>query len=450
MDDLRFRLQRQFPALTHRNFRLLWLGQLVSVSGSMMQSAAILWHVAILVPDNMKGLALGAVGLVRLVPVLVFSLVSGVVADTADRRRLMLVSQTVMTLVAVALCAITLRGLTSVWPCYLLAAINSAAWAFDGPARQSLIPNLVPREHLPNAISLNAIMFQTASVVGPSLAGVVIATLGTGWVYACNAVSFLGVIIAILLMRGVQSRAEGASDGVSWRFASEGLRFVFSAPLIRSSMLLDFFATFFASATALLPIFAQDILKVGPRGYGWLYAAPSVGALLASLAMVRISDGIRRRGQVMLWCVAGYGLATVVFGISRAFWLTFLCLALTGATDIVSTILRNVIRQLHTPDRLRGRMTSVNMIFFMGGPQLGEMEAGAVASLFGAPISVVTGGLGCLLATAWIAKKTPELRHYHTDPEHVPGQPHVTGGWVSPRGSTAGTPAPPPSGGSGV
>jgi MFS family permease len=414
MHDLRPRLRKQFPALGYRNYRLLWTGQLISVSGSMMQSATILWHVATLVPENMKGLALGTVGLVRLIPVLVFSLVSGVVADTADRRRLMLVSQTVMTLVAAALALITFRGLSGVWPIYLLAAFNSAAWAFDGPARQSLIPNLVPREHLPNAISLNAIMFQTASVVGPSLAGIVIASLGMAWAYALNAVSFLAVIAAIILMRDIRGRAEGAQD-VSWRSALEGFHFVFGTALIRSSMLLDFFATFFASATALLPIFAQDVLKVGPKGYGWLYAAPAVGAVFASLTMVRISDSIRRRGPVLLWCVVGYGLATVVFGVSRAFWLTFLCLAVTGATDIVSTILRNVIRQLHTPDHLRGRMTSVNMIFFMGGPQLGEMEAGAVASLFSAPISVISGGIGCLLATAWIARKTPELRHYGSD-----------------------------------
>jgi MFS family permease len=440
MRDLRSRLRTQFPALQYRNYRLLWTGQLISVAGSMMQSAAILWHVSLLVPPDMKGLALGAMGLVRLVPVLIFSLVSGVVADTVDRRRLMLCSQTVMTLIAIILSVLTFRGLEALWIVYVLAALNSAAWAFDGPARQALIPNLVPREHLPNAISLNAIMFQTASVVGPSLAGIVIAALGTAWVYVVNAITFLAVIGALLLMQKVPTRAEGSGNTISWRAAVEGFRFVFGAPLIRSSMLLDFFATFFASATALLPIFAQDILHVGARGYGWLYAAPSVGAVLASLVMIRISDGIVRRGLVLLWAVAGYGIATMVFGVSNAFWLTFVCLAATGATDTVGMILRNVIRQLHTPDRLRGRMTSVNMVFFMGGPQLGEMEAGAVASLFGAPISVLSGGIGCLLATGFIAKITPELRRYRTEPGALP-EPTVT--WPPPRRPTAGTPAPP-------
>ncbi len=177
-------------------------------------------------------------------------------------------------------------------------------------------------------------------------------------------------------------------------------------------MLLDFFATFFSSATALLPIFAQDILGVGAHGYGLLYAAPSVGALVASTAMVRLIDRIDRRGIVLLWAVAGYGLATVAFGASHSFWLMWGCLALTGLTDTVSTVFRNVIRQLETPDHLRGRVVGINMVFFMGGPQLGELEAGLVANWIGAPLSVISGGIGCLLATGLIAARTPALRAY--------------------------------------
>ena len=402
-------------ALQHRNFRLIWLGQFISLSGSMMQSAAILWHVSLLVPESQKGLALGVVGLVRVVPIVGFSLLSGVVADAVDRRKLMLVTQTGMTLAASVLAFLTFRGLAAVWPLYLLTAVSAGASAFDNPARQSLVPNLVPREHLPNAISLYAIMFQAAAVLGPSLAGGVIAGLGVGWVYVLNTVSFLAVIVALLLMRDVPERAGSERGAISFKAALEGLRFVFAAPLIRSTMVLDFFANFFASAMALLPIFAQDILRVGAQGYGWLYAAPSVGAVVASLLMVRLTDRIERRGRVLLWAVVVYGLATVVFGVSRSFWLTFLCLALTGAADTVSMVLRNIIRQLTTPDHLRGRMTSVNMIFFMGGPQLGELEAGAVANWLGAPFSVVSGGVGCLLATAWIAAQTPALRRYRRE-----------------------------------
>jgi MFS family permease len=409
-------------ALQHRNFRLLWTGQLISFSGSMMQNAAILWQVSLLVPENQKAIALGLVGVVRIVPIILFSMISGVVADALDRRKLMLITQTGMTAVATLLAVITFSGLRAVWPIYLLAALGAAFGSFDGPARQSLVPNLVPREHLPNAISLNTIMFQTASVLGPALGGLLIGAAGVGWAYTFNAVSFLFVIAALLLMRDLPQRAEHQKSDISFRAAVEGLRYVFTAPLIRSSMLLDFFATFFASATALLPIFAQDVLKVGAQGYGLLSAAPSVGSMLTSLLMVRLIDRMDRRGWIMLWAVFGYGVATVVFGFSRNFWLTFICLALTGAMDTVSMVIRNVIRQLSTPDHLRGRMTSVNMIFFMGGPQLGEVEAGAVAQAFGPVVSVVSGGLGCLLATAWVAWQTPELRAYRRDAPMLAGQ----------------------------
>ena len=381
----------------------------------MMQNAALLWHVSLLVTAERKALALGLVGLVRVVPVVVFSMISGVVADAWDRRTLMLVTQTAATCVALALASIAFAGVTAVWPIYVLAALASAVGAFDLPARNALVPTLVPREHLPNAISLNTIMFQTAAVVGPSLGGVLIAATHVGWAYVANAISFAFVIVALVMMRDIpprQAAVAGARDDVSFHAALEGLRFVFRSPLIRSTMLLDFFATFFSSATALLPIFAQDILRVGAEGYGWLYAAPAAGAVLMSAVMVGATDRIERRGVVLLWAVAGYGLATVVFGLSRSFWLTFFCLAMTGATDTVSMIIRNVVRQLETPDRLRGRMTGINMVFFMGGPQLGELEAGAVANWFGAPLSVVSGGIGCLIAVASIAFGTPKLRHY--------------------------------------
>jgi MFS family permease len=261
-------------------------------------------------------------------------------------------------------------------------------------------------------------------------------------VYFANATSFGFVIAALLMMRDIParepspagsrpSRAPGRSeaaegrDDVSLHAALEGLRFVFRSPLIRSTMLLDFFATFFSSATALLPMFAQDILRVGAEGYGWLYAAPAVGALVTSAVMVPMTERIQRRGRTLLWAVGGYGLATVVFGISRSFWLTFFCLAMTGATDTVSMIIRNIVRQLETPDRLRGRMIGVNMVFFMGGPQLGELEAGVVANWFGAPFSVISGGIGCLIATGWVAAATPALRRYGRGELHDHDRAHL-------------------------
>jgi MFS family permease len=406
-----------FVALQHRNYRLIWIGLLASMTGSTMQNAALLWHVSLLVPPERKGLALGMVGLVKVVPIVFFSIVSGVVADAWNRRRLMLFTQTGSALVAVALASVAFHGTRSVWLVYALAALSAAVGTFDLPARQALVPMLVPREHLPNAISLNTIMFQTASVAGPSLGGLLIAASGVGWAYLANALSFTFVIGALLMMRDVpqrQASEEGSRDDVSWHAALEGLRFVFRQPLIRSTMLLDFFATFFSSATALLPIYAQDILRVGPQGYGWLYAAPAIGAVATSAAMIPITPRIDRRGPVLLWAIALFGMATVGFGLSRWFWVTFACLALTGATDTISMIIRNIVRQLETPDRLRGRMVGVNMVFFIGGPQLGEFEAGALANWLGAPFSVISGGLGCLLATAWVAGSTPALRHYRS------------------------------------
>jgi MFS family permease len=401
-----------FRALQHRNFRLLWVGQLISFSGSMMQQAAILWHVSLLVPADRRALALGIVGLVRVGPILVFSLLSGVVADAHDRRRLMIGTQLASTCVAITLAILSFSGLTTVWPIYLLAALGAAAGAFDAPARQALIPALVPREHLPNALGLNQIMFQAASVVGPTVGGLLIATAGIGWAYAVNAVSFLFVLAALILMRDVPQVAADERSGATLHAAREGLRFVFSSPIIRATMLLDFAATFFASATALLPIFAQDVLRVGASGYGWLYAAPSVGSLLAGAVMIRIVDRIERRGVVLLWAIVAYGIATVAFGLSREFWITFVALAISGAADTISAVLRSIIRQLMTPDRLRGRMTSVNMMFVMGGPQLGEVEAGVVANWKGAPFAVVTGGFGTLAAAGIIAAAVPALRRY--------------------------------------
>lgn len=399
-------------ALRHRNFRLLWLGQLISMSGTTMQGATVLWHVSLLAPPDWKAMALGLVGLVRLGPILVFGLLSGVMADVVDRRRLMLVSQLVMMASATGLALATAGGHASAHVVLALAGTGAAAGAVGAPARQALIPNLVPREHLPNAIALNSIVFQVASVVGPAVAGITLATTSVATVYTLNACSFVAVIWALLLMRGLPPTPPVDRGAISLGALREGARFVFGAPLLRSTMLLDGLATFFCSATALLPLFAQDVLQVGPRGYGWLYAAPPIGSVLASLTMVRFADRIDRRGVVLLWAVAIYGMATVVFGLSRTFLITFLALAVTGAADTVSAVLRNIVRQLETPDRLRGRMVGISMLFFMGGPQLGEFESGVVAQWLGVGVAVVAGGAASLLATAWIAWRTPVLRAY--------------------------------------
>lgn len=399
-------------ALTHRNFRLLWLGTLVSMSGSFMRTAAILWHVSLLAPPSQKALALGIVGLVRVAPLILFSFVSGIVADASDRRKLMMLTSLSMMGISSLLALATFTGRDALPVVYLLAGASAAMGSFDNPARQSLFPSLVPREHLQNAISLNSTMLQAASVLGPMVGGLIIALGSVAWVYAVDAASFVVLVTMLLAMKDVPVRPEAERSELSFRAGVEGVRWVFRQPLIRSTMLLDFFATFFASAQALLPIFAQDILNVGPRGYGLLAGAPAMGAMLTSILMVPLVARIDRRGRVLMGSVVAYALATVAFGVSTVFWLTFCCLLLVGASDMVSTVLRNIIRQMHTPDSMRGRMTSVNMMFFMGGPQLGELEAGVVAQAVGPAASVVSGGIACLLAVVWIGWRTPTLVAY--------------------------------------
>lgn len=404
-----------FAALRHRDFRLLWTGQFFSITGSQMQLVTINWHVYLLTrPYGAKAaaLALSLVGLVRVLPIVVCSLVGGVVADAVDRKRLIVVTQSVMLACAAVLAAVTAAGLRHVWPIYLLTALSSAAIAFDNPARQALLPSLVPARDFPNAVSLGFVSFQIAMVAGPVLGGVVLARYGPAAVYAFNAVSFLSVIAAVLLMRASGKGKAEELARVSLESLKEGLRFVWRTPIMVQTMSLDFVATFFASATALLPIFARDVLQVGEHGYGVLAAASAFGAVLTGLLLTRLGSEWRRPGLAVLVSVAVYGAATVLFGLSRTYWLSLVMLALAGAADTVSTVIRQTIRQLITPDRLRGRMTSVNMIFFMGGPQLGELEAGLVAAAAGAPFSVVLGGVCCLAAVGVTALRARELLRY--------------------------------------
>ncbi len=417
---------RPYHSLRHADFRRLWIAQLVSLTGSQMQYAAIDWHIYLLTHSP---LALGAVGLVRVMPIVAFSLGGGVVADRYDRKRVLFTSQSAMMIVALALAAATFAGRESLPLLYLVTAATSAAGAFDNPARQALIPRLVPRADLPGALAVNLAMFHAAMITGPALTGFLIAS-GSRWldgasaergmlavIYAANALSFAGVLLAIVRIRasGVPDPPAGGHETPRAALA-EGLRFVFTTPLMVWTMTLDFVATFFSGAMSLLPIFADQILKVGAEGFGWLRAAPALGAMAGSI-WTAFRPLPRRHGEVFLVAVAIYGASTAVFGLSKSFWLTLAALALSGLADLVSTVVRQILRQMITPDAMRGRMTSVNMIFFMGGPQLGEMEAGLVASLFataatGAVVSVVSGGVATVLAAAVVALAAPTVRRY--------------------------------------
>ena len=415
------------PALRFRDFRIFWLGLFVSVIGSQMQLIAINWHLYELLRGQTftvqllgrtielgaEALGLGTLGLVRVIPIVLFALFGGMLADTRNRRSLLLFTEGFDVVIAAILAVLTLTGKTTVLHIYLITGALAAMNALEGPSRQSLIPHLVPREHFSNAVSVQTLMFTTASIVGPALAGLIVGYANVGYVYALNAVSFLAVVISLLLMR-YRGQVAAATSGLGLNALFDGMRFVFRTPIISSTMLLDFVATLFSSARTMLPIFASDILGVGAVGYGWLATADSMGAVIAGSALATRGEQLRRQGPLLLACVVVYGAATALFGISTIFTVSFLMLMLVGAGDAISTVIRGTVRQLSTPDALRGRMTSVNMMFFMGGPQLGELEAGLVAASFGVPFAIVSGGVATVLLTLLVAWKFPILRRYDT------------------------------------
>lgn len=414
----------RLAALQHRDFRLLWSGQMLSTVGSNMQLIAVNWHVYELLRSsaysfsllgqefqlNAGALGLGLLGLVRVLPIILFALVGGILADVRDRRRVIIWTQSAAMMFTIILAAVTYTGHDTIWTIYLLTAAVAGVSAFEQPAQQSLIPNLVPRQHLTNAVSLNTLQWQIATIAGPAIAGVLVSVYSLELVYALNGALFLALIVAVLLLR-YRGGAAAQNRGVGWDALVEGLSFTYNSRLIWSTMLLDFFATFFSSARTMLPIVADEILGVGVQGYGLLATAQPVGSVLAGV-MMSLRRDIHHQGVTLLVSVAVYGLATALFGLSTLYALSYFLFGLTGAGDTVSTVIRGTIRQLITPDHLRGRMTGVNMIFFMGGPQLGELEAGLVAALLGAPFAIVSGGIATVLLAGWVAWKYPRLRNY--------------------------------------
>jgi MFS family permease len=407
------------PSLKHKRFFYLWLGQLISIAGTQMQIWALFWHINQL---NKNPIALGGIGLARILPVIIFSLIGGAVADSRNRRTVLFITQSIAALLALTLGLLTQFGQITIWHIYTITALQAVAMAFDGPSRQALVPNLVPAKDLPNAFSMTFTAFQAGSVIGPALSGVAIAFAGQSAVYYFNAFSFISVLMALFMIGDVPQTISEKTAGISMESIREGIRFILSKPVILSTMLLDFVATFFASANTLLPIIATGVLHVGVVEYGYLSAAQAVGAVLAALVISQIKE-LRTQGRLFLGAVVIFGIATIVFGLTRSLLIAWLALATTGAADGVSTIIRNTIRQLQTPDHIRGRMTSVNQIFFQGGPQLGEMEAGTVAQFFGAPFAVISGGIGSIVGLFLIVWKWPQLTKYNGDEPMLAGSP---------------------------
>jgi MFS family permease len=406
----------RFSALKYKDFRLLWFGQLVSSAGSQMQLVAVNWQIYILTGS---ALALGLIGLARVIPIIIFSLIGGSIADVFNRKKVLLASQIFLAIFSGILAITTFTHTASPLIIYLLTIVAAVAISFNTPAQQAFVPSLVKREHLANALSLNVILRQISTIAGPAVAGFLIAKFGVGSIYAFDAVSFLAVIGSLLAMRA-SGEVEGKTEAskVSFKAILEGLVFVKSHVMIWSTMILDFFSTFFSSASALLPIFAKDILHIGPQGLGLLYASVSLGALVAGAVIANMKT-LPKQGKLLLIAVGVYAVGTILFGFSRSFLLSLLALFIIGAGDSVSTVIRNTLRQILTPDHIRGRMTSVNMIFFMGGPQLGEFEAGLLASFAGAPLSVVIGGAATLLVVALVAVYIPKLRNYEGHEELI-------------------------------
>ncbi len=392
-----------YAALRSPDYRRLLSGNVLSALGSEMQSVAVGWE---LYERTNDAAALGFVGLVQFLPVLFLSLPAGQAADRFSRKGMFLLAQSLMSLASVGLATLSfVQGPVSL--VYLCLFIVGVGRAFSAPARWSLIPSVVPETALSNAVTWNSSGWQVASMLGPTLGGVVIAvTSRAGGAYVLAA---LCSVTCSVLVAGMRLRpAPRRRVPTTFRSLLAGVRFVWATPLILATITLDLFAVLLGGATALLPIYARDILAIGPTGLGWLRAAPSVGALVMALTLAH-RPPLRRAGRALLWSVAGFGVATVVFGLSRDPLLSFVMLALTGALDNVSIVVRGTLVQLLTPDEMRGRVSAVNTIFIVTSNELGAFESGMTAWLFGPVVSVVGGGIGTVLVVIAVALRWPQV-----------------------------------------
>lgn len=398
-----------FLTLKFPNFRNYLLGAFISEIGNQMQVVAVAWQVYEITRNP---LSLGLIGVANFLPILLFSLIGGLAADRLNRKKLLLTSQIAQAFFAVIFFSLTLSNLINPWIIYSLLVLISIAQSFSIPVRQSVMPHMVPKQYFINAVSLGTLQFQTAILIGPAIAGFLIGGLGVASIYILNAFSFLFFIVAILSIKVPLQKHKKEDVEFSLSSIKEGVKFVLNTPILYSTMILDFLATFFGEASILMPVFAQDILKVGPKGLGFLYAAPAFGGVLAGLLVAGLHHKIEHQGKVIIASVIFYGACTIGFGLSKSLPISLIFLIGVGFGDMVSTIIRNTIRQIVTPDHLRGRMASITRMFFQGGPQLGEIEAGFLAKIIGAPTSVVLGGVGVMVITLLVALKIPKLRNY--------------------------------------
>lgn len=398
-----------YLALRFRDYRLLLTGACIGFFGTQMLTVALGWE---LYNRTGSALALGGVGLAQVIPVILLSLPAGHVADRYNRKWIVMVGQTCVALSAMALALLSSRHgpLFLVYGCLV---VIGGAQAFNGPASSALVSQVIPEAAYENAVTWRSSITQIAAVLGPAAGGFLIGLLGGAtWVYMLYGVAALSYVALFsqLRVRPVERRTSGAR---TWRSVAEGLRFLGQSPVLLAAITLDLFAVLLGGATTLLPIYAKDLLHVGPIGLGWLRASTSVGAVCMALILAR-RPAFTRAGRALLLAVAGFGLATIVFGVSRSFALSMLMLFLLGVFDNVSVVVRSTLVLVRTPDEMRGRVGAVNALFIGTSNQLGGFESGLTAQWFGPVAAVVIGGVGTLVVVLLVAVAWPEMRRLRT------------------------------------
>jgi MFS family permease len=399
------------PLRRSRDFRLLWLGELVSETGSNITLVALYVQVFRL---THSALAVGAIGIVQLVGVVGASVLAGPLIDRADRRRLLVVSQVGQAGASALLLAGALAGRPPLGLVYLGAALIAGFAGFGLSTRSALTPNLVPTELLSSALALNQVMWNTCLIVGPAIGGVIVASVGLAWAYGADVISFTATIGAALLMAPRPPRRESgtATATTGWQRITEGFRYLRGRRVLQSTFIVDLVAMIFGMPRALFPVLAVVQFHRGPEVVGALFSAVSVGAVLGALTTGWVRH-VHRQGLAVLVAVAIWGLGITAFGVvGPHLWLALACLALAGGADVISAVFRSTILQQTVPDDLRGRLSAVHILVVTGGPRLGDFEAGTVASLFTPTISIVTGGLACLVGVAVLALVVPEFARY--------------------------------------
>ena len=413
--------QDSLAALRLPDVRRYAIGKLLATFAAQMQAIAVGWQ---LYERTHSAWALGLTGLVEVVPALLLALPAGHLADRLDRRRIAMVSQALLSVTALGLALVSfLSG--PVWIIYLLLFVSGVGVAFTAPASNALLAQLVPPEHFANSNAWLSSGRQLSAMAGPAFAGLLIAATGTATLsYALQAAFGLAFVIALASvrrLRAAQEVVENGSSEKSFKDIFAGLRFVWRHEVFLAAITLDLFAVLLGGATALLPIFAKDILHVGAGGLGLLRAAPSLGAFVMALVTVRLPPW-KKPGQTLLWVVAGFGLATIGFGLSHTFVLSLLMLFLTGLFDNVSVVIRITLEQVLTPDAMRGRVGAIHWVFIGLSNELGAFESGATAALFGPLWSVILGGIGTLVVVALVAGRWKELSRLRPFSDLEPGE----------------------------